>query len=46
MLLVHLITDIILDINDAIMHQLPNESTKRLNILFKNLWVISYAQLQ
>ena len=46
MLLVHIITDIILDVTDAIMHQLPNESAKRLNILFKNLWVISYAQQQ
>ena len=27
----------ITDANDAIMHQLPNESTKLLNILFKNL---------
>ena len=42
MLLVHFITDV----NDAIMHQLPNESTKFLNILFKNLWMVSYAQLQ
>ena len=38
----HLITNVI----DAIMHQLPNESTKLLNILFKNLWMVLYAQLQ
>ena len=37
----HLITDV----NDAIMHQLPNEPTKLLNI-FKNLWMVWYAQLQ
>ena len=37
----HLITDV----SDAIMHQLPNESTKLLNILFKNLGMVSHVQL-
>ena len=38
----HLFTDV----NDVIMYQLPNESTKLLNILFKNLWMVLYAQMQ
>ena len=38
----HLITDV----NDTIMHQLSNEPTKLLKILFKNLWMVLHAQLQ
>ena len=38
----HLITGF----KDAVMHQLPNETTKLLSILFKNLGMVLNAQLQ
>ena len=32
---------LIINVNDAIMQQLQNESTRLLNILLKNLWLVS-----
>ena len=40
------ILSLITNFDDAIMQQLPNLSTKLLNSMFKNLWIVSYAQLQ
>ena len=37
---------LIAGVNDAIIHQLPNESTELSNILFKNLRMVSNTQLQ
>ena len=38
--------NLITDVSDVIMHQLPYESTRLLNILFKNLWMVPCTQLQ